>query len=175
MKLPPRAHTFNFPPRGLCRTPSARTAVSQADSPSIPTTYDKLPPTFPPFRFPSQLSGKRLALLFLVTNDTNAGSLANKRQASCLIFFFFSWPRALSTPIPPMSPSALYPFVVPSYRRHCWFDVRYGISIKRVDRLRYWRTRSSSSFFLNLQIDGNASFSVKEDRSSRAQTLILSN
>lgn len=122
MKLPPRAHTFNFPPR----VQPSRKPISHP-FPQPATNHRLL------FRrSASRLSEKRPALLFLVTSDTNAGFPANK--ALC---FFLSLPRTLSTAIPPMSPFALCPFVVPTYRQRCWFDVRYSISIKRVDQLRY--------------------------------------
>jgi len=74
MKLPPRAHTFNFPPRGRAHPPRAQPFLKPVTDPF--TTGDK-PPTFPPFRFSLR---KAPAFLFLVTSDTNTGPLANKRH-----------------------------------------------------------------------------------------------
>lgn len=147
MKLPPRARTFNFPPRGLAHPP--RVQPSRRPALSLPPRAHNRRLPFPPFRLRLRRFRKAPTLFPpLVTSDTNAG----KQASGFALFFFlaaFFFYRS-----PPMPPFALGPFVILTYRRCCWFAVRYGAGIKRVDQ-----PRSSSSFFLNTQIDGDASFS----------------
>lgn len=77
----------------------------------------------------------------------------NKRLRLRVIFFYRCHAR-YRRPFLRCCPPRSNPLLSLGIGRCCWFAVRYGIGIKRIDQ-----PRSSSSFFLNTQIDGDASFS----------------
>jgi len=96
MKLPARAHTFNFPPRGRAHPPR-RTAVSQAGYPSFhnqrQTVY---------FSAVSLLSPKSASPSFSRYQYRSLG-----KQASGFIFFFYRYYARYQRPFhrcrPPLS------------------------------------------------------------------------
>lgn len=174
MKLPPWAHTFNFPPRGRAHPPRVQYTVSQVMvshlSTQPATNYHLL---FRHFVTSSCVSRKRSILLFLA-GDTN-GRYQVPQQTSVRLHVFLSPPRALSTFVLPTPPPPSIPLL--SLRNVDIVDSMFDMVSALNGSIGYVTASSKLVFlfFLNLQIDDNASFNVKEDRSGRALTLILSN
>lgn len=153
----PPAHTvYRLPSHGL---------------PSFHTTGDKLPSTFPSFHFP------RLAFpeSALPSFFSPAIPMQVPQQTSVRLHVFLSPPRALSTSVLPTPPPPSIPLL--SLRNVDIVDSMFDMVSALNGSIGYVTASSKLVFlfFLNLQIDGNTSFNVKEDRSGRALTLILSN
>lgn len=169
MKLPPWAHTFNFPPRGRAHPPLVQYTVSQVMvshlSTQPATNYHLL------FRrFTSLVFRFQKALFF-----SPAIPMQVPQQTSIRLHVFLSPPRALSTSVLPTPPPPSIPLL--SLRNVDIVDSMFDMVSALNGSIGYVTASSKLVFlfFLNLQIDGNASFNVKEDRSGRALTLILSN